>query len=460
MNASIQVLRALPIDMFDDNAPIQRWEREPVASLGDGELVDLCAQAIARPKHERNGNSFVLHAPLELLARAALLRLVSPEVRAVARRRVAEIAVRYANAGEEVVFSRYEFSDANAAIGALIQAITEGNQATAHNAARYLLTRKNQDEMRGLLIDRIAPMLGAAGHSPILLAEWSRAPGSSPSCAQLLLAPLHYASGSPASRLSWVDAVEWIETAIKHTSDEADGSLLWQALQKPVKILSASDSIAPTLLAADSSPEMIARLREPLSALALPVIEKVLLRVAAQSMLQDDPEQAPYGWTHCLTLPLALLANRDVSSNPRRLCAIAATYVYAFRATMSKVVIEPDWQPDAISRDESVDDTPQTAAALAFHVADNERQALRTQLANDAAKHRDAHVAKYTVACFDAATRDPEFTRHYLAAAAYLGAWWRKRDSLREKKLGNKRKTLGLSARPVIGEHAMAGRVL
>jgi hypothetical protein len=434
MSDSIQALRALPIDMFDDNAPIQRWEREPIASWADGDFVDLCAQAIAFPKRDRNGNSFVLHAPLELLARAALLSLVSPEVRSVARRRVAEIAARYAAAGEEVAFSHIGFGDTSTATGALVQAMAEGDHATAHNAARYLLDRKSLDEMRALLIDRIAPMLAAAGHSPILLAEWKRTSGSSFACAHLLLAPLHYLSSAPLSRLSWIDAVDWIEAVNERASNEMGGESLMRALRNPEKIASASHSIAPTLLAAESSPDMVARLREPLSTLALPVIEKVLLRVAVQSMLQDDPEHAPYGWTHCLTLPLALLANRDVSSDPRRLCAIAATYVYAFRATMSKVAIEIDWRPDAIRRDERKDDTPQTAAAIAFHVAENEQPMLRTQLANDAAKHRDAHLAKYTIACFDAASRDPGFTRHYLAAAAYLGAWWRNHDSLRAKK--------------------------
>jgi hypothetical protein len=431
MKHPVETLRALPIDMFVEDAPIQRWEREPFAALSDDALTALCAQAIAKPKQERNGNSFVLHAPLELLARRVLLNQVSREVRAIARRRIAEIAVRYAHAGEEHDLPPIGFNDTDAAIEALARAMDDGDQATAHAAARYLLDHKKRDEIRALLIDRIAPMLGAAGHSPILFAEWMRESGLSSAHSHLLLAPLYYLLSPPRPRLTWIDAFDWREPASWQGSIEAYEASLSRALTQPPKIETTSSSIAPTLLAADSSSEMIAALRQPLATLPLPTIERMLLRTAAQSMLQDDPAQAPYGWTHCMTLPLALLANRDVSRAPRRLCAIAATYVYAFRATMSNVAIDLEWQPEPIGRDARQDDTPQTRAAVAFHTPHSERQALRTQLANFAATHRDAHLAKYTLACFDASVRDPEFRRHYLAAAAYLGAWWRVRDALR-----------------------------
>ena len=50
------------------------------------------------------------------------------------------------------------------------------------------------------------------------------------------------------------------------------------------------------------------------------------------------------------------------------------------------------------------------------------------ELAARAASHEDAHLAKYTLACFDAAAGNPRRRRLYLAAAAYLGAWWAGRD--------------------------------
>jgi hypothetical protein len=50
--------------------------------------------------------------------------------------------------------------------------------------------------------------------------------------------------------------------------------------------------------------------------------------------------------------------------------------------------------------------------------------AITTELASRAAVHPDAHVAKYTLACFDAAQADPDHTRLFLAAAAFLHGWW------------------------------------
>ena len=54
---------------------------------------------------------------------------------------------------------------------------------------------------------------------------------------------------------------------------------------------------------------------------------------------------------------------------------------------------------------------------------------LISRLAGYASTHPDAHLAKYTVACLDAASADPEATRLFLAAAAHLGAWWRQLPS-------------------------------
>jgi hypothetical protein len=45
-------------------------------------------------------------------------------------------------------------------------------------------------------------------------------------------------------------------------------------------------------------------------------------------------------------------------------------------------------------------------------------------LATSAAINHDAHRVKYTLACLDAAACDPSAARLYLAAAAYLNAWW------------------------------------
>ena len=152
--------------------------------------------------------------------------------------------------------------------------------------------------------------------------------------------------------------------------------------------------------------------------------ERELLRLAAWSMLQDAPDAAPYGWTHCLTLPLGVLGNVNVSERPAACVAVAATYVLGFRATLGTARIDASHVPELPATRSLTGASPQAAAAVAWHASSAERRAVVTTLATRAAVHRDAHLAKYTLACLDVAERDVEAAPLYLAAAAYLGAWW------------------------------------
>ena len=68
---------------------------------------------------------------------------------------------------------------------------------------------------------------------------------------------------------------------------------------------------------------------------------------------------------------------------------------------------------------------PATAASAAFHATGEQLDALVPELAARAGAHEDAHLAKYTLACVDAAGTDPAYRRVYLAAAASLSAWWK-----------------------------------
>jgi hypothetical protein len=168
-------------------------------------------------------------------------------------------------------------------------------------------------------------------------------------------------------------------------------------------------------------------LGESTRAIGVTDARRALLRVAAWSMLQDTPDHAPYGWTHCLTLPQAALGLACGASDPSQALAIAATYVLGFRSTLGRVVLDPGWVPrppggtdvlDALSA------TPDEAAAAVWHARPEALGAVTARLATTAALHPDAHLAKYTLACFDAAHADPGAAHVFLAAAAFLGAWW------------------------------------
>ena len=60
------------------------------AQLSDRDLVDTVVAAITPPKVTAS-SSFVLHAPMELIARARLLRLAPPAARPEGRRRIAAL---------------------------------------------------------------------------------------------------------------------------------------------------------------------------------------------------------------------------------------------------------------------------------------------------------------------------------------------------------------------------------
>jgi hypothetical protein len=143
-------------------------------------------------------------------------------------------------------------------------------------------------------------------------------------------------------------------------------------------------------------------------------------------MLQDDPAHAPYGWTHCLTLAQAAANLAPDTSNPVRAVAVAATHVVGFRAALGNAPVTTAYDPDPVSVDalEALDALPPIAAAAVHHAAPNAVAAITTELASRAAVHPDAHVAKYTLACFDAAAADPDHARLFLSAAAFLHGWW------------------------------------
>src|SRR5215213_2778599 len=63
-------------------------------SASDLRLVQAVADVLATPR-EDPADSFVLHAPLELVARTALLPFVAPEQRATAREQIVAVGTDF-----------------------------------------------------------------------------------------------------------------------------------------------------------------------------------------------------------------------------------------------------------------------------------------------------------------------------------------------------------------------------
>ena len=378
------LLRTLPDDIGDhvDEPPELR-------DLSDAALVQGVANAIARPKQTKF-NSFIIHAPLELLARAQLLRRAPAAARSRIRLRIAAIAAVYAD-GEEVEAPVTWFASAEVAGDALTQALREADPDQADAAMCMLAATLPLEVLVRRLADVVVGQLGLAAHAPILLSALPEAEKRWGPLAQLLRAPIYALARDGRERLDWIDA-----PADDDRTDATDD--LFQALAHPERVQSPSLFIAPTLLSVEAGGYAARTLSRATASLTVAEARRCLSRIAALAMLQDDPDHAPYGWTHCLSMPQGVLALAAYGQDPRRFVRVAATHALGFRATLGKSALELAWP--------SVAD-PDIASLIA-----------------EAGAHPDAHLAKYTLACLIAADQDPEASSLYLAAATRLAAWW------------------------------------
>ncbi|HEU5084434.1 MAG TPA: hypothetical protein VFU14_13915 [Acidimicrobiales bacterium] len=331
----------------------------------DTDLIAACAAAIDVPK-VAEPDSFVLHAPLELLARAILLPQVPEPFRPLVRRRLQWLADRYRAAGPD--------------------APTQVDGALAPAVHDVLVS------------------LAAAGHGPILLALRRRVEAVPPSFGDRLVAS--ELARHPSWRLEWPSR--------RDPSGPASGDLEVRLAAPPSPGDPGSDFIYPTMHLVDASGLAAEVLERPLRGVSVTDARRTLLRVAARSMLQDAPAAAPYGWTHCLTMPQAVLDAVEQGADADLAVAVAATYVLGFRSTQGRVELDPAWAP-----------APGSAAHAVWAADDEELERIAAALAAYGAVHPDAHVAKYTLAGLDAAAADPDAARLFLAAVAHLHQWWR-----------------------------------
>src|SRR5215207_9132270 len=80
-------------DLHPDDV-VARWQPLGLDELSDADLLEAAAETLAVPR-AAPADSFVLHAPLELMARGGLLPLVRPADRDGARQRLHELATAY-----------------------------------------------------------------------------------------------------------------------------------------------------------------------------------------------------------------------------------------------------------------------------------------------------------------------------------------------------------------------------
>ncbi len=387
----------------------------------DAQLADGVSARLAHPKVAA-ADSFILHAPLEALARTALLPLVEPSARAAARERLAWVGETYTAAGEELgPAAPRAYDGIDVATAHLVAAIDAGDLDDADATAAWLGATVTPIELARLLADDVIPRLSAAAHGSIFLYLLPRVAPRSPVAAGALRGLARELARYPDWRLHWQDHRP------RHATGGAD---LVAALRRPPSPGDpGSDFIFPTMSLVESSGLAAELLDGPTRSADVRTATRDLLRLAAASMLQDDPAHAPYGWSHCLTMPQSVLGLAQMgAADPSTATAVAATFVLGFRSTQGTVAVDPDQVPapsTAPDPVEALDGSPAEAAAAAFHADDDQAAAVLARLASKAAAHEDAHLAKYTLACVDAARADPDARRLFLAASAHLAAWWK-----------------------------------
>jgi hypothetical protein len=424
---SSELLLGLDLDDLRDDLArrgIDRWS--------DAELVDAATAVVARPKRDP-ADSFVLHAPLELLARARLLRHVRAGDRDAARLRIAWLAATYEQAGESLpdpTLGRaggpsVDDRDLDEIAAALAAAIGAGDLDAVDPLAAALGDRATPDELIRMIGPTVVPSLAAAAHGSILFQQLRAGEGDRPDRPGLLRGPARELARHPDWTLTWFESRPATTTAA-----QASGDVLFDAMAGlPTLGVPGSTFIYPLMHQVEATGLAAEHLTAPLGATNdAAVVARVLARVAAWSMLGEPDDHAPYGWTHCLTMPQAVLSLADGGVDPQVAAAIAATYVAGFRTALAARPLdiegEPE-RPDVAGVTDAIALGREQAAAAAWH-AGSESAATMATLAGFASRHHDAHLVKYTLACFDAAAADPSARPLYLAAAASLAAWWQR----------------------------------
>ncbi|MEO1063084.1 MAG: hypothetical protein AAFZ07_16860 [Actinomycetota bacterium] len=379
---------------IDPDEVVDGYDRQGLDDLSDAELVDTAAAVVALG-HPGVPDSFLLHAPLELIARAALLPLVAPEARPTARRRIVWMAAKHARSvGPRPRPSIVRTDDPPATAARLAAAILAGELDDAVALGGSLAASTTADELVGLTGDVVAARLSAAGHGSIFLHLLRTYAPRSPHAASMFAGLAGELARHPELLLRWADGAGGRTATVE--LDEQLRSVPHLGPQE-------SDFIAPTTGRVETSGLADELLRPAVGGRTdLRTATRAVLRVAAESMLVDDETVAPYGWSHALTIPQALAGIAGRTSDPAATIGVAATHLAGFRASFGAAdLTRPVERPTSVP----------TITALASH----------------AAAHPDAHLAKYTLAAIESTRTDPARADLHLAAAGRLHEHWRER---------------------------------
>ncbi len=401
-------------------APSDLYESLGGTARSDADLLHAIGERLQVPREEP-ANSFVLHAPLELLARAALLPWVRTEGRQLARLRMVAVLAEYeaepaADLNDEPLPVT---ADASTSAAGIVTALIAADLAAADRWARSFAASARPHELTPLLGAAVLPSLAAAGHASIFLYLYPRVAPRGEATLGLIRPLVRELARYPELRLDWI--------ADRSTAGAGSAGALAEVMARvPVMGVPGSTFIYPVMHQVDHAGVAADLLGTGLDGIGIDDAERVLLRAAARAMLVGTEEHVPYGWTHALTMSQAALAVARGSLDPQLGIDVAGTYVVGILAALATGPLPREVAfdhpggtfPDAIAAGR------EAAAGWVWNAPDDAIAGLRSDLATRASANRDAHVVKYVLACLDQAAADPEALRLYLAAAAALLGHW------------------------------------
>jgi hypothetical protein len=403
-------------------ADILRRERDlRIVDWTDEQLVAEVASRVCVPRRDP-ADSFVLHAPLELMARAALLPRVGVAHRVAARRRLVSLLVRY-EAWEPVPTpepAALPDTDPDRLTERLLAALAAGELDDADAAAAALAATVSAAGLRDRLGDGLLPSLAAAAHAPIFLYHAPRLLGSArvpPALVRPLVREL--------ARNAWM-RLEWVERDRPPSSPGSPGALAAALVDAPHLDLPDGGLIFPLMHQVDASGDAASRLAPATAGLAAADAARVLLRHAARAMVVAEEAFMPYGWSHALTMTQGAVGLAAHVRDAQRAVDVAATFVLGFLAGEASAPVPPRIDlpapggPFAAARAAG----RKTAAGWLLHATDSDRAAAWAAIVERAATAHDAHLAKYVFAVGDAAATDPPAAPLFVAAAGALVACW------------------------------------
>ena len=421
---------ANPLESLQSGALAPQYRALGLDRLSDGELFAQVAAIVARPK--QTADSFVLHAPLEILARYRLLALVAPDQRELARLRLVSVARRYATTGQP---APTDATLANCAdVEALLAAIEAGESDRAQALGAALAEALPPDGLTSALATPVLQRLGAAAHGHLFFYLIDRVDAAAQRAAAPLLANFaRELATDHLEKLSWTQPGE---TAGPDRSLDT-ASLENALLNSPLKPFAGF--LCPIMQAAERAGIPAAVVGGPLAGPIGPEAAEAafaaICRAAALAMIEERPREAKYGWTHAFTLPFGVWEIAGAIPDQAFALRVAATYFLGLRAAVGRkrrLIGEPDLEPRPPALPQALAKSPKTAAASAWTTAPERQDEIFALLATEASIRTDAHLVKYVLACRDAAQRDASPV--YRAAAAYLTALWMSEETLRDVK--------------------------